>query len=44
MKISGFPNITPVTRVDWTTRRRYRSYLPFVVITRRRRFRSHWWR
>ncbi len=40
MKISGFPNVTPTTRVDWT-RRRYRSYRPFVVITRRR-WRTRW--
>ncbi len=43
MRISGFPTITPVTRVDWTRRRsHYRSYRPFIVVTRRRWRTRHW--
>jgi hypothetical protein len=42
MKISGFPTITPVTRVDWT-RRRHRTDRPVLFITRRRRRSHRWW-
>jgi hypothetical protein len=42
MKISGFPTISPVTRVDWTRRRRRTDHPVFVITRRRRRTHTGW--